>query len=924
MVATSGCAYISRVSDSGSPTAPNATTANGSSGGGSLSTNGQFVAFESAASDIAPGDTNGATDVFVRDRSSGAVEAASVSSGGTYGSGPSIDARISPNGRFVVFVSGATNLVLGDSNGAADVFLRDRQAATTVRVSVGASAAQSVGGDSYRPAVSADGRYVAFSSDATNLVVGDTNARTDVFVRDLQAGTTTRVSVAGASTQVNDSSDIPTLSADGRYVAFQSEATNLVAGDTNSETDVFVRDRQAATTTRVGVATAGTQPTGGSTFDAEISGDGRYVVFSSDATNLVSGDTNATYDVFVRDRQTSTTTRVSVAGAATQANSVSSEPSISADGRYVSFSSDATNLGGPAGSVYRRDRTAGITVAVTKSTAGANANQSSGGSTVSGDGTVVAFASSATNLAASDHNNSSDVFARVVATNTTDTVSRHGASQGNARARDVSMSLDGRYVAFSSDASDLVPGDNNGATDVFVRDTLNGTVQLVSTVSGGWNSANGASSNPVISSTGRYVVFSSTATDLSGFDGNGAVNDVYIRDLDPGGGVRRVSGFDDGAPDGSAFLPSVSADGRYVAYVSDSTNIVPGDTNHATDVFVDDWTPTSESKTLVSVPSAGGLANDRSTSPSISPDGRYVVFSSLATNLVTGDTNGVSDVFLRDRTAGTTTRVSVSTAGVQGGSDSAQPKISADGRYVAFLSSATNLVTGDTNAAGDIFVRDRQSSTTTRVSVGAGAAQAAGVSTEPDISGDGRYIVFTSSAANLVPSDTNGKADVFVRDQVTNLTTRVSTSQQFAQGSDSSGQDSTTAFAPAITADGRYVGFNTVATNLVTPDANGATNDLMIRANPVPTITSPTISFSHGATGTMTVNGTYFLAGVSAAFGDGITLTATNLVNENQVKFTIKVAANAATGDRSVTVYNTGTGAGVLTGAAAQFTLRVT
>jgi Tol biopolymer transport system component len=923
MVATSGCAYISRVSDSGSPTAANATTANGDSGGSSLSTNGQFAAFESTASDLAPGDTNGATDVFVRDRSSGAVEPASVSSGGTYGSGPSIDARISPNGRFVAFVSGASNLVPGDSNGRADVFLRDRQAATTVRVSVGAGAVQSVGGDSYRPAVSADGRYVAFSSDATNLIAGDTNARTDVFVRDVPAGTTTRVSVAGASTQVNDSSDIPTISADGRFVAFQSDATNLVAGDTNTETDVFVRDRQAATTTRVGVATAGTQPTGGSTFDAEISGDGRYVVFNSEATNLVSGDTNATSDVFVRDRQTATTTRVSVAGAATQANSPSTEPSISADGRYVSFSSDATNLGGPAGSVYRRDRTAGTTVLVTKSTAGANANQSSSGSAISGDGTVVAFESSATNLAASDHNTSSDVFARVVASNTTDTISRHGAFQGNGTARDVSMSLDGRYVAFSSDASDLVPGDNNGATDVFVRDTLNGTVQLVSTISGGSDSANGASVSPAISSNGRYVAFSSTATNLSGLDENGTFSDIYVRNLDDGF-VRRVNDPDDGSSNGVAYSPSISADGRYIAYASDSTTIVPGDVNNAFDVFVNDWTPTSSSTTLVSVTSAGVQADNRSSAPSISPDGRYVAFSSLAANLVAGDTNGFGDVFLRDRGAGTTTRVSVSTAGAQGGAESAQPKISADGRYVAFSSAATNLVTGDTNAAGDIFVRDRQNATTTRASVDAGSVEAVGVSTEPDISGDGRYIVFTSTAANLVPSDTNGKADVFVRDQVTNGTTRVSTAQQFAQGNASSGQDSTTAFAPAITGDGRYVGFNTIATNLVTPDANAATNDLVIRANPVMTISSPTISFSHGATGTMTVNGAYFLPGVSAVFGDGITVTAINRVSENQVKFTITVATTAATGNRSVTVYNPGTGAGVLTGSAAQLTLRIT
>jgi Tol biopolymer transport system component len=916
-LATSGCAFVSRVSDSAGPTAPNAPTASGTSGNPSLSSDGRFVAFQSTAPDLLAGDTNGVTDVFVRDRSSGAVEIASESSSGTIGSGDSSSARISPNGRFVVFQSDAANLVLGDTNGATDVFLRDRQAGTTVRVSVGASAAQTVGGDSFRPAVSADGRFVAFSSAATNLVSGDTNAATDVFVRDVQSGTTTRVSVAGASTAANDSSDFATISADGRYVAYQSEATNLVAGDTNGETDVFVRDRQAAATTRASVATAGTQTTGGGSIDAEVSGNGRYVVFNSEATNLVAGDTNDAYDVFVRDRQTSTTTRVSVTGASTQANNLSYEPAISADGRYVTFSSDATNLGAPSGAVYRRDRTSSTTLLISKSTAGVTGNQPSGSSAVSGDGNVVAFASSATNFTGYDHNNLADTFARVISTNTTEVVSRYLVVQGNDGAFDrPSFSLDGRYIAFATYADNLVPGFTSNATSVFVRDTVNGSIDPISVTPAGNLSNTEGSLDPSISSDGRYVAFWTFATDIVANDTND-VADVYVRDRQTGA-TTLVSGGRAGQSNGYSESPVISGDGRYIAFDSFASNLVTADTNGANDVFVRDR---QTGATTIVTPSG----NNNSLSPSMSSDGRYIAFESGATNLVSGDTNGSFDIFVRDTVLGTTTRVSVGAGGAQSAGASGDAQISGDGRYVTYRSSAANLVAGDTNGVDDVFVYDRQALTTTRVSVGGVATQADAASGGPSISADGRYIVFPSNATNLVSGDTNGERDVFVRDRQTGRTTRVSTDQNLAQANGSSASNELSFVRPpSISPDGRYVGFTTSATNIVTPDANDQ-NDLVIRANPVPTVSSVTpATVARGATATITVNGTYFLPGVSSVFGDGITVTSTNRVSESQVKFTISVASTAATGNRNVIVFLPGTGAGVFTGAAAQFTLKVT
>jgi len=415
---------------------------------------------------------------------------------------------------------------------------------------------------------------------------------------------TTRVSVKSSGEQGNGNSALSAISADGRIVAFSSDASNLVAGDTNGTVDVFVHRRSAGITRRVSVDSSGVQGNGDS-LDPSISADGLIVAFGSYASNLVSGDRNGYPDIFVHDRSTGITERVSVDSSGKQGNSDSYDPSISADGQ------------------------------------------------------IVAFYSHATNLVASDTNGTIDVFVHDRSTGLTERVSVNlSGAEGNSQSELPSISADGQIVAFESYASNLVAGDTNGFFDIFVHDRSTGRTKRVS-------------------------------VDSSGAEGNS-----------------------------HSELPSISADGQIVTFHSAASNLVVGDTNVNWDVFVHD--PSTGITERVSVDSSGAEGNGASFVSAISSDGQIVAFESVASNLVAGDTNGVVDAFVHDRSTGITERVSVDSSGKQGNSSSEYPSISADGQIVAFQSRASNLVVGDTNGNWDVFVHERCAIDATWTNYGAG------------------------------------------------------------------------------------------------------------------------------------------------------------------------------------------------------------
>jgi hypothetical protein len=353
--------------------------------------------------------------------------------------------------------------------------------------------------------------------------------------------------------------------------------------------------------------------------------------------------------------------------------------------------------------------------------------------------------------------------------------------------------------------------------------------------------------------------------------------------------------------DGQNDYPSVSADGRYVAFQSLATNLVSGDTNGFGDVFVRDHQTGDTER--VSVDSSGTQADGESLNAAISSEGRNVAFVSAATNLVPADTNGTYDVFVHDRDTDITERVSVDSTGTQADFGGDAAAISGDGRYVAFQSFGSNLVAGDTNGANDVFVHDRDTGVTERVSLDSTGAQADFGSSQPSISGDGRYVAFASDATNLVPGDTNGIQDVFVHDRTNGWTQRASLGVFYQQAD-------TFSFLPSISGDGRYVAFES-ATNLVDNDTNGVADVyLKFALAPRPLATVGSTSIARGTTGQITITGSWFdpnFLQVAVGPFEGTTVDQVSVQNPNTTAVvTITVAADAETGSRDFYVTNPG------------------
>ena len=390
---------------------------------------------------------------------------------------------------------------------------------------------------------------------------------------------TARVSVSSSDQQGDRPSWTAGVSASGRFVAFTSQATNLVPGDTNERQDAFVIDRRTGRTQRVSVSSSGAQATPGPNPDGGsaalgISADGRYVLFRSDAPNLVAGDTNGKMDAFVRDRATGKTRRIPPAGLGVYAGA------LSANGRYAVLQANEN--------VYRYDLRRDHLLRLT-----AAANNWSEEPSVSASGRYVAFTSIASNLVHGDTNKLPDVFVRDVRTGKTTRVSvtsagRQGTGKKYSNGSNApAISSDGRYVAFHSDMTNLVPRDTNRVFDIFVHDRVSGKTQRVSVSTSGHQANAESGGGESFSADGRYLAFSSLATNLVANDRND-ITDVFIRDLRTNR-TRLVSLGMHGQGDDASWIGLGNAfthDGRRLLFASWAANLVPDDTNDVADVFL--------------------------------------------------------------------------------------------------------------------------------------------------------------------------------------------------------------------------------------------------------------------------------------------------------------------------------------------------
>jgi Tol biopolymer transport system component len=380
---------------------------------GGISENGRFVAFESYASNFIPNDDNGTYDVFFYDRTTRKLKLANVRSNGTKGDGSAEYPVISADGRIVAFESLSTNLVPDDTLDHRDIFVHNRVTGKTRRVSVRSNGDEANEG-SGQVAISGTGRYVAFESAADNLVPNDDNEETDVFVHDRRTGRTTRVSVRSNGNEANSESNEPTISDNGRFVVFDSTAGNLVGNDGPGTSDVFIHDRETGKTKLVSVKSNG-NPANGNSFYGVSSNNGRFIAFESEATNLVAGDSSSR-DVFVHNRKTGKTRRVSGRPNGNEGDGSSERPDISPSGRFVVFDSEAEDLvpgdGNNFEDIFVHDRRTGNTRLLSRASNGDQADDSSHEPAISNDGRFVAFYSDAENLGGSETLDHADVFRR--------------------------------------------------------------------------------------------------------------------------------------------------------------------------------------------------------------------------------------------------------------------------------------------------------------------------------------------------------------------------------------------------------------------------------------------------------------------------------------------------------------------------------
>jgi Tol biopolymer transport system component/methionine-rich copper-binding protein CopC len=821
-----------------------------------FASNGSIV-ITSRADNLVPGDTNGAVDIFTKDLGTGAVTRLTTTASGAQANGDSSSPDVSPDGHRLAFYSSASNLVAGDTNNSSDLFIKNLDTGVITRVSTTDGGAQ-LNGELTGSQILWNANQLFFTSDATNTSASDSNGATDLFVKDLNTGTISRISDAAAGVQANGSVEAFKVSHDGTKVAFWSGASNLVAGDTNGLVDLFIKDLTTGTITRVSTSSDGTPTDSGDLarkFAPSFSADDKQIAFLSFSGDLVPGDTNGGGDIFVKDLVTGLVTRVSTAADGSQGLYQSPSANyaypggFSPDGSMIAFTSEASGLvdgakapslneafiktlhpaPGTAADTYvasysaplvidaahgllANDATAdgkgALTVTAFSDAQHGRVDLNPDGSfTYTPDGAFVGI-DSFTYKAGAGYQSSPDTTVTIKVTGNierVDTQADGSQAYYGVFPQTPVLSPDGKYVALVTHSSDLAPNPYLAASQVVLKNLATGALTIASGPSGG--------DMPVFSPDGTKIAFSS------------GYRDIVVMDLASGAStvVSTLSGGTTGV--GASFYPVFSPDSASILFRSASAQLTD---NLAGDLFVKNLTTgaiTRVSTAADGTPANGQLVGGSVPGYSFSSDGHWIVFASSADNLVAGDTNNIDDIFVKNLQTGQVIRVSTASDGAQSNGNSETPVFSPDGKSVAFQSGAENLVSGDTNKAPDIFIKNLETGAITRVSTGANGEQATetttGTSGYPVFSPDGTRIAFVSAATNLVPGVGSSNGDIYEKNLVTGAIRLVSDDSFGTEGNGWSTN-------PTYSADGKKISFVSFAANLVPGDTNG-TSDVFIK-----------------------------------------------------------------------------------------------
>jgi hypothetical protein len=879
-----------------------------------LSDNGRFIVFDSARDGLVPGDGNGRSDVFLRDEATGELFLVSLSRFGGPAEGASTRPSISGDGRYIAYASTANDIVATDANAHSDVFVFDRITGNTSLASVNSDGEQAqkkyvnledaVYTDSGAPEISGDGTSVIFISDATNLDTLHPSADwdDDVFVRDLDTGITELASAGLNWLDDRYNSGPASISYDGQTIAFMSDSPDLVPEDNNfTKDDLFIRDRTTGTTTIASLLPGGGSHDSYSDFDAiALSGDGSTLAFTTYIPGYSPDDTGTDLDIFVRTLATGDTTianrdilgtrQLGIAGDGTSL-------SLSHDGSYLAFNSSKSALiPYPTGDntnelIFVRHLPSG-----SLHIASASADDSLGFGTIgpvamAPDATKVVFSSDMEGLAYGGSPTGANIFGGPSGINdprtrfffpgsTTEVLKGEGNTIVEIpvrRSGNLASTVQINYETLDGTASAWIDYGFTGGTLAFLpgvaeinipittynpagneparsfyfvladsapehlfpignshQITLLDQLGILTSIRRISEDATGLggdqnSNFPSIDATGNLAVFSSNATNLvpgstittdNLFLYNASEGSLQLLPLNP-----HVPGTETGAT-----CPVVSGDANWVVFRSNTGGLTPeGGVSGVSQVYLANLQTgaiTLVSKSPANIPGDSGTNLYFGTSTtydvrkhpfSASEDGRFVAFHSSAVNLTVSDTNMDTDIFLYDRDTDSLVRIDEAYTGGESTGESYNPSISSDGRYVAFLSTKADLVPDDTNGFADVFRYDRITDTIDRVSIADDESQANGPSFNCSISGDGNIVAFDSISANLIGSaDTNGYVDCFVRDILSGTTARVSVTSDGSQTVpfDFGYKLDGNSFGPAISADGQHVAFTSYSANL--------------------------------------------------------------------------------------------------------------